>query len=233
MAHYYATISQIDHHVGRLIEALQARDLYEETLIVFTSDHGEFMGYHHMILKGGPMYEPLVHVPLLVKFPGSAGGGEKRETLASLIDLAPTLLRQADLAPPAGMNGLNLADPAAGRSMVFAEDRRGAVLMARSATQKLILGRAPESSLFFDLEEDPYELTNRFQDAACRDAVARHREALTRWALFEALPPVRVDATAAAIRQSNVPDPRDDHRGRMQVYSEQKAADYLGIEAIG
>jgi arylsulfatase A-like enzyme len=232
-AHYYATISHIDFQVGRLIAALHARGLYEETLIVFTSDHGEYLGYHHMLLKGGPMYEPLVRVPLLVKFPGNASRGERRETLASLIDLAPTLLRQAGLAPAAGMIGLDLADPTDERAMVFAEDRRGARLMARSATGKLILGPAPGDALFFDLAEDPYELTNRFEDTACREEVERHREALTRWALFEALPPVCLDATAATIRQANVTDAGDDHREKMRLHSEQKVAEYLGSRPIG
>jgi arylsulfatase A-like enzyme len=227
MAYYYATISQIDHHVERLVETLNARGLYENTLIVFASDHGDYVGYHHMILKSGPMYEPLVRVPLLVKFPGNAAGGEKRDALTSLIDVAPTLLRQAGLEPPAGMSGLDLADPSAQRPMVIAENRRGTVLMARSPARKLILSRTPEHCRFFDLQTDPWELTDRFGDNSYREVIQQHREALADWAMFEALPPACIDESAPTIRQANVPDPDDGHREEMRAYSERKVAEYL------
>jgi arylsulfatase A-like enzyme len=222
MAHYYATISQIDHHVGRLLDRLKQRGLYDDTLILFASDHGDYMGYHHMLLKGGPMYEPLVRVPLLIKLPGSPGAGERRDTLASLIDIAPTLLRQAGLTPSAGMSGLDLADPHAHRPMLFAEDRRGAVLMARSATHKLLLAHDPELSQFFDLQADPHELTNHFADPTYRDAIQEHREALAHWALFDALPPVCLDEAAPSLRQ-----PDAEHRERVRQYSEQEVSKYL------
>ena len=52
MAYYYATISQIDHHVGRLVALLKDKNLYDDTLILYNSDHGDYMGYHHLLLKG-------------------------------------------------------------------------------------------------------------------------------------------------------------------------------------
>ena len=73
MAYYYATISQIDHHVGRLIALLKEKGLYDNTLIVFTADHGEYLGYHHLLLKGNHMYDPLVKVPLVIKWPDGRG----------------------------------------------------------------------------------------------------------------------------------------------------------------
>ena len=51
-AYYYATISQIDYHVGRLVDCLKAKGLYDNTLILYTGDHGEFLGFHHLLLKG-------------------------------------------------------------------------------------------------------------------------------------------------------------------------------------
>ena len=51
LAQYYASITQIDHHVGRMIDVLKDKDLFDNTLIIYTSDHGDFMGFHHMILK--------------------------------------------------------------------------------------------------------------------------------------------------------------------------------------
>jgi len=63
MAYYYATISQIDAHVGRMIAVLKQKGLYDDTLIIYTADHGDFMGFHHMVLKGNHMYDPLIKVP--------------------------------------------------------------------------------------------------------------------------------------------------------------------------
>ena len=96
-AYYYANISLIDHQVGRLIALLKQKHLYDNTLIVFTADHGEYMGFHHMILKANHMYDPLAKVPLLVKWPGSRRAGMVSERLVSNIDLAPTLCRAAGL----------------------------------------------------------------------------------------------------------------------------------------
>ena len=59
MANYYASISQIDFHVGRMIDVLKKNELYENTMIIFTSDHGEHLGYHHQLLKGGYMYDSM------------------------------------------------------------------------------------------------------------------------------------------------------------------------------
>jgi len=221
-AHYYATISQIDHHVGRMIDLLKRKGLYDDTMILFTSDHGDYMGFHHMILKGGHMYEPLMRVPLLIKFPGNQGAGTARDALVSNIDLSPTILRQAHIEPPECMKGLDLADPTADRPMIFAEDRRGQVYMARSRTHKLILSHDPDQCLFFDLERDPLELTNRFHDPTYQPLVREHLDALARWLMFDAVPPTYLDEQAPCIDRPNVPDPHDDHRQRMLAYFERK-----------
>ena len=105
MAYYYGSISHIDEQVGRMIEILRQRGLYDDTMIVFNSDHGEYLGSHHMKGKGNRMYEPLVRVPLLVKFPGQHGDGSCRNNLVNTIDLAPTILRVAGCEVPSSMLG--------------------------------------------------------------------------------------------------------------------------------
>ena len=57
--------------MGRLLEYLKQQQLYENTLILYTSDHGEYLGFHHLLLKGNYMYDPLVKVPLIIKYPGA------------------------------------------------------------------------------------------------------------------------------------------------------------------
>jgi arylsulfatase A-like enzyme len=231
MAHYYATISHVDHQIGRMLDTLARRGLYDSTLIVFTADHGEYLGFHHLLLKSGLMYEPLVRTPLLVKFPGNAGAGEVRETLVSNIDLAPTILRQAGVEPPPQMRGLHLADPAADRQYIFAECRRRRDYLVRSRTHKLLLSRDPQHSRFFDLREDPLELANRLEDPACRDLVRQHRQALHDWALFEALPPPYVDERAPQIKQPNIPEPSEARRDAVRAYFRRQMARALaGLE---
>jgi arylsulfatase A-like enzyme len=218
MAYYYATVSQIDHHIGRMIEALERQGVYENTMIVFTADHGEFLGFHHMLLKGGLMYDPLARIPLLIKFPGNAQAGTTRSVLASNVDVAPTIVRQAGLEASPLMGGLDLADPAQDRPVVFAENRRGEAYMARSRTGKLLLARDPARTCFFDLVRDPLEMTNVVDDPAYEQKIREHREALAHWMLFESPTPTRLDERAPTIDGPNCPDPAGTHRDEMLAY---------------
>ncbi|MGP3971025.1 sulfatase-like hydrolase/transferase [Streptomyces sp. 6N223] len=231
MAHYYASITQLDHQIGRLLDHLRDAGLYDDSLIIFTSDHGEYLGFHHLLLKNGPMYDPLVKVPLLVKFPASGAGGERRgersEALVSLVDLAPTILAAcatAELTTPPPTPGLNLADPGADRACVFAENRTfGPVAMARTRTHKLLLSgdhdRAPDA--LFDLAADPHELHNLIDGPGSARSLSELRAALTRWALFEAPVPTYLDEDAAQIGAPNVPPPdaarRAEHRAHFEA----------------
>ena len=211
-AFYYATLSELDAQVGRLLRVLKAKGLYDSTLILFTSDHGEYLGFHHLLLKGNHMYDPLAKVPLIIKFPRGRGAGSVRNDLVSNLDLAPTILSAVGLSVPPGMRGFNLADPAAARDIVFCETRQE--VMARTRTSKLILDTTrPARSLFFDLETDPLEMTNRFQDPAQKEEVARLTRAIEAWRPAK-LPEVYLDEDAPQIQQPNVPrGPK--HRGEI------------------
>ncbi|WP_327590715.1 sulfatase-like hydrolase/transferase [Nonomuraea sp. NBC_00507] len=200
MSHYYATITQLDHHVGRLLDHLRERGLYDDTLIVFTSDHGEYLGFHHLLLKDGPMYDPLVKVPLLVKFPGTGGRRNRADgSLVSLVDLAPTILSACGATSRTPLSGVDLAASASGRDVVFAEDNRdGLACMVRTAQHKLI--RWADREAMFDLTRDPYELDDRIADPGYGDVVTVLRDALCRWALLDALPHTYADPAAPQIR---------------------------------
>jgi arylsulfatase A-like enzyme len=229
MAHYYGTISHVDHQVGRLLDVLRRRGLYERTMIVFTADHGEYLGFHHLLLKGGRMYEPLARVPLLIRFPGGACAGDVRHTLVNTVDVAPTILRQAGIEPPGVMRGLDLIDPNVTRDVVFAEQGRGPHYLARSRTHKLLFGTEPARTAFFDLEADPFELRNRIDDPSCAEAVHALRDALANWMLFQSSTPGYVDDHAPLVRAPNVPsdaglDARDARRRAMLDYYEQHLA---------
>ena len=203
MALYYATISQIDYHVGRMIGLLKAKGLYDNTIIVYTSDHGDYMGYHHRILKGYRMLEPLTRVPLIIKYPGHAHPPSRDGRLVNNIDVTPTLLSAVGLALPRSMPGMNLLDLNTRPDFVFAETE--SEYMVRSRTRKLLLHCDPDKSAFFDLEHDPLELENLIGQEDRRAEILAYRERLLRWLLFEGRAPSHLDLNARQCGADNVP----------------------------
>lgn len=178
MAYYYATISQLDEWIGRMLDLLRSRGLYDDTLIVFTSDHGEYLGFHHLLLKSGPMYDPLVKVPLLVKYPGKSDGTADSR-LVSLVDIAPTVLSACGIGSSAQLPGIDLADHRQSRDHVCAETHpEGSAYMVRTASHKLLTGEHPA---LFDLSADPLELDNRIEDPAQAGRVAELGRVLQDW----------------------------------------------------
>lgn len=221
MAYYYACIEHIDQQVGRMIDLLKRKGLYDDTLIVYTSDHGEYLGSHHLLLKGGYMYEPLVRVPLIVKYPKGRAAGPVSSAQTSNTDLAPTILRQAGCAPAPIMRGIDLATNTEGHEFVFAESGRGRQRMARSRRCKLIVSRQPSLAMLFDLEKDPIESQNRYGDPAYAEEQRRLEEALRQWGGEEAQEPY-LDENAPVIAQPNVPKRDDDHRIAIERYYRDK-----------
>lgn len=206
-AYYYATIQHMDAQIGKIVDLLKHKGLYDNTLILYTADHGEYMGYHHLLLKGGYMYDPLVRVPLIIKYPASKQKGAVSEALVSLIDLAPTILQQAGCRPGAKMHGLDLAEHSKGRKMVFAESGRGDQVMVRTSRHKLIVSRSANRAFLYDLKTDPFETLNLFGKREHGRAVDTLTKAVEAWRGPDRLPPY-LDEDAPVIDGPNVP-PRD------------------------
>ncbi|HWV99084.1 MAG TPA: sulfatase-like hydrolase/transferase [Candidatus Acidoferrum sp.] len=221
-AYYYATISELDFQVGRMISVLKKKGLFDSTLIVFTADHGEYLGFHHLLLKGNLMYDPLARVPLIIHPPTGHGPGAVRDELFSNTDLAPTILQAAGVPRAAAMQGQDLLKSPAGHDIVFCESGDG-YIMARTRAHKLLWRRASEERLFFDLAADPLELTNRIHDAKSKAEITRLTRAVEAWRPGP-VTPAYVDENAAQIAQPNVPssgqrqDQRDWFREQMQQW---------------
>jgi arylsulfatase A-like enzyme len=189
VSQYDGEIAYVDHHLGRLFELLQELGIYEGSLIIVTSDHGEALGEHGLLGHGVSVYQNQVYVPLLIKFP------EQREPaivdeLVSTVDLLPTVLDMLGLPIPAPAEGTSLA-PGASRRIrsVLAESYPGVFLhrahprfrrVARAVFAgdlKLIATTAGGRELY-DLSRDPEERDNLY-DA---DAPPRELEdELARW----------------------------------------------------
>ncbi|MCC6694704.1 MAG: sulfatase-like hydrolase/transferase [Candidatus Hydrogenedentes bacterium] len=231
MAYYYATIEHIDLQVNRMVEVLKRKGLYENTLIVYTSDHGEYMGYHHMLLKGNWMYDPLIKVPLIIKYPGATQAGQVSDRMVSNVDLAPTILRQCGLAPLDTMRGLDLMDSAAGRSVVCAEGSGAAQLMARTATRKLLVHEGKKLAFLYDLDKDPLETVNVHDDPAYAEDVAVLRQALVEWRGPNPNLDTVLNEQAPQIDQPNV-RPDLSHRDAMIAYTREKMEAFYKANSV-
>lgn len=182
---YYALITQIDYNLGLLLSRLRELGLLENTLILFTSDHGEMLGDHHMGAKT-TFLEGSAHVPLILRPPSGPGHeryqnlrGNWSGALACLADIAPTCLAAAGLPPAEEMTGLDLIDLAAGRrhrSRIFGNcGPFSAVIEDR---WKYIFSEDGGAELLFDLVADPGERTNLATDPHTADELLRLRALL-------------------------------------------------------
>lgn len=121
----YGMIEMIDAGIGRVLETIERLGMTDDTIVVFTSDHGDMFGDHGIMLKGAMHYEGCIRVPLVIAQPGRPGA--RTSAFASSLDLAQTLLELADLPEFSGMQGASLVpvldDPAASvRDHVFVEE---------------------------------------------------------------------------------------------------------------
>jgi arylsulfatase A-like enzyme len=167
---YDGEIRYLDRHLGELVSFLKERGLYDETLIVLTSDHGEEFHEHGGWWHGTTLYDEQIRVPLILKHAGNGPAGHSPGSriagVARLLDVAPTILDLAGLEAPPAMQGVSLARSTPGKESFSEEDFEGNRLRSlRGATWKLIEANSgnprglPEQALF-DLAVDPGEAQN-------------------------------------------------------------------------
>jgi len=186
-------IAMIDDAVGRVLDHLASRGLADDTVVIFTSDHGDFLGDHRLLLKGPAHYEGITRVPFIWAEPGYRPA-RTTDVLGGTLDIAATILDRARLQPYNGIQGVSLL-PALGEEglaiardcMVIEDDQQRAVLgfdspprlrtiVTRSWRMTIIQGD-PWGELY-DLANDPYEMDNLFDDPKGRAARAELMEKL-------------------------------------------------------
>ena len=106
-ATYYGMISMMDKYIGQILDKLDELGIADNTIIVFTSDHGHFFGQHGLQYKGGFHYEDLIKVPFIVRYPGHVPAGKVSNAMQSLVDLAPTFLNMTSIPIPHQMTGID------------------------------------------------------------------------------------------------------------------------------
>src|SRR5581483_5236577 len=202
VANYDGQVAAMDAALGELLAALRARGRYEGALVVVTADHGEFLGEHGQVGHIGRMlFEPVLHVPLVVKLPGAAHATGVVEKPVQLVDVLPTVVEVAGATRPDGVQGEPLLEVT---HASLAEEEINPFLVSRygevydrgvrvfyDGDYKLISTTRGERMLF-DLAHDPDETTNLAERDPDRTAALLRR-------LHEALD-VRVGTADAVAR---------------------------------
>lgn len=180
IANTYGQISLIDHQVGRLMIALAEAQLSENTIVIYFSDHGDWLGDHGLVLKGPMHYEGLLRVPLIVRGPNVPAGVVNGEPVSTL-DLGPTVIDLAGAKALHTQHGASLRplidDPAASRPFALNEwellpTRTGVSLSLRTVrtkTHKLTKDLISGDGELYDLVADPHEIRNLFNDPGAAD----------------------------------------------------------------
>ena len=173
IAGYWGYVNLIDTQVGRILAALERNNLADNTIVIFTSDHGGFVGNHRLADKGPAMYDDIYRIPMIVKDPRSKDtAGSRSDAMVSLLDLFPTVMdiasiSTADGPDPDGESFLPFVhEPAkASREWITAEFHGHHFpypqRMIRTHRYKLVVNPVDINELY-DLEDDPYELTNLY-----------------------------------------------------------------------
>jgi arylsulfatase A-like enzyme len=178
IANYYGMISLIDHNVGRILTTLDELKLSENTLVIFTADHGEWLGDHGLLLKGPMMYEGLLRVGCIVNGPGVPANKIVADPV-SINDLAATFYDYADVSSPMEIHSQSLRpliEKEASRDYAYNEwdlrsSRNGLKLnlrIARTEEAKLTYEEISGEGELYDLANDPHEMDNLFNDPGYR-----------------------------------------------------------------
>jgi arylsulfatase A-like enzyme len=144
-AAYYSSLSFLDHQVGRVLDALDAAGLAENTVVVYLGDNGYMLGQHGRFEKHC-FYEPAIRVPLIIRWPGRLPPGRQVEAMVELVDAFPTLLELLGVPQPPDLHGRSLVPllkdrpGSEGRDVVFSEYLENEEAMVRSERYKLIVG---------------------------------------------------------------------------------------------
>lgn len=179
LALYYGEVKLIDDSVGRILAALEAKGALENTVIVFTTDHGEYAGEHGLQHKNC-IYETAYRIPMIVHWPKGIAAGTRMDQVWSTVDFQPTILRLMGLEPCGREEGRDASTFLRGEEMAwddFAYLHHATHTRAGIFTNEYELALVQDGDdVLFDRVNDPDQTKNLFADPACADVVAALRE---------------------------------------------------------
>jgi arylsulfatase A-like enzyme len=182
LAHYLGMVSYTDMLVGRLLARISELGLDENTVIVYTADHGDCMGQHRIFTKGFGAYEPAMRIPLIIRAPGRLASGQRRSDPVSGVDVLPTTLECLNLTVPAGLHGRSVVTPQSSRPVCAGQNRDGVDRIVMIRTDRWKLTRYDEGGgELYDCRDDPAELNTRINDPSLAAVQADLTAQLERW----------------------------------------------------
>ena len=173
IAMMYGMMTMLDDAIGRILDRLDALGLAEDTVVCFTSDHGDFLGQHGLVAKAIHHYEDLLRVPFVVSQPGRIPSGRQSEALVSTVDLPQTFLSMCGLDVPRTMTGVDesalwCGDVDRVRDHVIVENQHQPTTLNMrtyvSDRYKMTIHFGREYGELYDLQNDPGEITNLWDD---------------------------------------------------------------------
>ncbi len=201
---YYAAITSIDVNIGRLSQALEAAGVADNTIFVFTADHGDMLGSQGHVLKQRP-WEESINIPFIIRYPDKIIAGQNEDWIVTAVDMMPTILGLSDVAIPEVVEGMDLSDVFEG---ISDEQREEAFLFnvhkdggpgtdwRGIRTKEWVYARHYRGDwVLYDLKNDPYELNNLINHthySTVKEDLQQRLEAI-RTRLGESLPLVGVD----------------------------------------
>ncbi len=191
---YARMVEMVDADVGRVLDAVEDSGQAENTVILFTADHGDGRGRHSHVAKWYP-YDEAAKVPMIACCPGRVASGQRdAKHLVSGLDVVPTLCELAGIKPPDGFHGRSLrplleGKPAEWREFLTSEHH---IVGRMVRTEQYKYVRYPDDPVeqLFDMKADPWETKNLYEDAKMADVLADHRKMLDGFsAQLDAVPP--------------------------------------------
>ncbi len=210
---YWGFCAYIDKQVGLTLDALSEAGLADDTIVIFTTDHGDMMGAHGMVWKWDHSgYEEILHIPFIMRVPGVTPEGAATSALVSNIDILPTLLELVGVDPPAGIQGRSLLPVLSGQQDTFRDrifcDSSNMNITTYDGRWKYVLNWQPRDiDELYDLENEPGEMNNLIDDSEHQEIVRQMQEQVFNW-LREAKHPygdVIVEAARQSISLSDYP----------------------------
>lgn len=179
-ASYLALVTHVDDCIGDILKELQ--DIEEDTLIIFTSDHGEYLGDHGRVHKGMPGHDCIINVPLIMKYKGKIRAGIKINELCEAVDIVPTILDYACIQKPSYLKGVSLRPLIEGKvdkvkdSIIveYIRESQYNEVTIRTKEYKYYIN-TKNQEILYDLKEDPFELENVLEDEKYKDILSMMR----------------------------------------------------------
>src|SRR5690606_10753037 len=175
---YYGMISMMDHYIGQILDHLERSGQLDNTIIVFTTDHGHHIGTHNLYAKGGFAFEEDLRIPFIVSWKDRFPANIRTDALISVVDLAPTFISLAGGKKPTTMSGLDVSALWYGkadkiRNWVIAENRFQRTKFYQKTyiegRYKITWYMHSDEGELFDLQLDPHEFNNLWNQEEYRE----------------------------------------------------------------